>query len=321
MTKLKCVFCKCILPVASAFVVLFCSTVSVSAAEIVSSGDIIDDSLRYSATLREDISYSYDENLPSFLASNYGATYDIYKYNSNGQYLYLNGSYYIGQTLSTDSNAYHEGCITFTDIDSLLTEAGTLKVSYEMYVYNTDMSQPFRLYVYDSSLNTIYTEMHSLDQNTGVFEYYYDGSTDISCLKILCTTGVSNGGFSMTISDIEFISDSSLEPDATKSILELLRDFFGDSDELDSDNVDSEVNEFESVEGELFDNALNTTSKFTFGQYDLSGIGLGFTNALNFLTLHLNLLFLLTEFSTVFYVIVALTFAVILLGVRRLWRG
>lgn len=87
-----------------------------------------------------------------------------------------------------------------------------------------------------------------------------------------------------------------------------------------NDSVDTAVSEYSSEEAKLSDVVDATIGNFDFSNYLLDNIVGGFAPAMTFLSAQLTALFELTDFSAVFYVVIAISVSAILLGAASLWR-
>ena len=86
-----------------------------------------------------------------------------------------------------------------------------------------------------------------------------------------------------------------------------------------NDSVGNSVSEYQAEESRLTDIVDSTIGAFNFSDYLIGNIG-GFAPAMSFLSAQLTALFGLTDFSAIFYVVVAISVTAILLGIASLWR-
>ena len=210
----------------------------------------------------------------------------------------------------------------------------------ELYVYSTDV----RLTVArgDNVVTTVIdsgsTEVHYVPISIN------NKDADITKIEIVYnypvpqyTDGVHTGMIqSAGIMQYGYILNAVEEENHSKNIFELLRDWTGnffnnmidtiksalpDVGSEETSELGNSLSEYESVESEVLDPALNSMESFDFESNSIDSLGTGFVAAITFISSFLQTLFDLTPFSVVFALIATLGLASICTGLSRLWFG
>lgn len=226
--------------------------------------------------------------------------------------------------------------LTLNNNTSPLFEKGGV-FNAELYVYSTAV----KMNVYRTDGSSVTNVIDS-----GNSEIHYlpisinNDNADLKKIEIIYTGPVpqSTGGVIMSagIMRYGYILNPVEEENHTKNIFELLTEWTGnffnnmidsiksalpDVGSEETSELGNSLSEYESVESEVLDPALNSMESFDFESNSIDSLGTGFVAAITFISSFLQTLFDLTPFSVVFALIATLGLASICTGLSRLWFG
>jgi len=240
-----------------------------------------------------------------------------------------------GEALAIGNNVRHI-YLTLNNNNSPLFEKGGV-FNLELYVYSTAVRMTVIRTDGSSVINVIdsgNSEIHylpiSINNDNADLKYIeidYYGPVPQSSGGVIMSAGIMRYGY---------ILNPVPEENHTKNIFELLTEwtgnFFGnmidsiksalpDVGSEETSELGNSLSEYESVESDVLDPALNSMESFDFESNSIDSLGTGFVAAITFISSFLQTLYDLTPFSVVFALIATLGLASICTGLSRLWFG